>query len=83
MILYYIVDFILTIGEMFIKNIDPFYFGEDLGHIIDFIANIFTYANVLFPLKELTPIAHIYFSWFYIRFNLAVLGFVKKYIPIA
>ena len=83
MILYYVVDFILTIAEMFIKNIDPFYFGEDIAHIFDFIANIFTYANVLFPLKELSPVVAIFFSWFYLRFSLSIFGFIKKYIPIA
>ena len=70
--LYYLVDFI---NSSFVISLPT--------DISNFIVQIFTYANVLFPMSELLPLGVIYASWFALRLNLAVLGAIKKYFPIA
>ena len=82
MIFYYLIDFVFSIAEKIVLNFDTVSFNDILGGA-QFIANLFKYANVLFPLKELTPVALAYSAWYLLRLRLSILGFVKKYIPIA
>lgn len=78
-----IIDFIFNLAYIqidFLIDNTPFTVGND---IINFIVEIFTYANVLFPFNKLLPLGAIYAIWFSIRLGLTVFGFIKKYIPIA
>lgn len=78
-----IIDFLFNLAYIqidFLIDNTPITVSND---IINFIVQIFTYANVLFPFNKLLPLAVIYTIWFQIRFGLMVFGFIKKYIPIA
>ena len=83
MIFQIIIDYIFSIARTvidYIIDMTPITVGND---IINFIVEIFTYANVLFPFNKLLPLGAIYALWFSIRLGLTVFGFIKKYIPIA
>lgn len=82
MILYYIVDFLFLVAEKILISIDGFGVFNTLD-VVDFVSNLFKYANVLFPFTQLTPVLIAFATWYSLRLTLAVFGFIKKYIPIA
>lgn len=82
MIFKLIIDFLFTIGYKIVDltfDFTPISISSD---VLNFIIQIFTYANVLFPFNKLLPLAFVYGIWFQIRVFLMLVGFFKKYIPV-
>lgn len=76
------INLLYDIGTFVLNGLDTFGFDNSI-EMVNTIADLFAYANVLFPFNELLPIGAFYFFWFNLRLGLSLFGFFKKYIPIA